>query len=205
MAIFPVSVTARVRVTTPPAVVMLPEVLKVPARFAPKVTAEAPEAVMVPAADTVVIPEESREIVPLTVLMAAVRLMVPEAETLIGLLPELDTAPFKTKLVPVRLTAPVVALTAARRVVPVPATCVTLTARIAPGLEVAPTSPARLRAELTVSAASAVLAPTVEAKTTLPPPAVKLRFWAPSNALVNTMFPPAVLTATGPVRVTAGV
>jgi hypothetical protein len=220
-ATFPKRVTARVRVTTPPAVVMLPEVLKVPARLAPKVTTEAPEAVM--AALTVVVPDESNEMVPLAVLMAAVRLRVLRAESrvtapvltvvsapptamlpvavvrvmLIGLVsvvvmvaataelnapvpadekpPAADTAPLSVVLTPVRLTAPVV-VTAAKRVVPVPATCVRLAAMIAPGSAVAVLFPAKFAALVTVISASGVVAPTVEAKATLPTPAVKLRF-----------------------------
>jgi hypothetical protein len=70
MVILPVRVTARFRVTEPPAVVIEPAVLRVPVPVTPKLTADAPVAVMVPAADTVVVPAESREIVPLAVVMA---------------------------------------------------------------------------------------------------------------------------------------
>ena len=50
------------------------------------------------------------------------RLMVPDADMLIGLLSVVDIAPFRVTLFPVRLTAPVVAVTAPKRVVPVPDT-----------------------------------------------------------------------------------
>jgi hypothetical protein len=89
--------------------------------------------------------------------------------------PAADTAPLSVVLTPVRLTAPVV-VTAAKRVVPVPATCVRLAAMIAPGSAVAVLFPAKFAALVTVISASGVVAPTVEAKATLPTPAVKLRF-----------------------------
>jgi hypothetical protein len=182
----PVSVTCGVKVTFPSEVVTLPAVFTAPAV---KFTSEAPVAVIVPAADTVVPFKELMLTVPATVLTAAVRLTVLPAESrvtapvltvvsapptamlpvavvrvmLIGLVsvvvmvaataelnapvpadekpPGADTAPLSVVLTPVRLTAPVV-VTVAKRVVPVPATCVRLADRIAPVFDPAATSPA---------------------------------------------------------------